>query len=250
MLSKSQNKYIRSLALQKHRDEERVYLAEGTKISEEWLQSGEQVKIIVATEQWLLAHRQLTERHPEADIYPVTEDELVALSLLPAPNQVMLVVRRPAYELPETVDEWCIALDKLQDPGNMGTIIRIADWFGIRYIFSSMDSVDAYNPKVVQAAMGGHLRVQVVKTDLPVFLSSVSLPVIAATLGGTNIYEVTPPAAGVLVIGNESKGISESLQAIATQKIMIPRIGGAESLNAGVSAGIICAFMLRPLKMA
>lgn len=244
MLTKSQSKYIRSLSMQKYRNEHQVFIAEGTKIAEEWLQSNAKVQYIAATEGWLEAQSGLLVQHPEATVIAVSEAELAMISLLPTPNQVLLVVHREDFQIPNVITEWCIALNTLQDPGNMGTIIRVADWFGIRHIFATADSVDAYNPKVVQAAMGGHLRVQVYTATMQQVFEMARVPIYAAVLGGTNIYHQTKAKAGVLVIGNESKGLSEEVQAMATHKITIPRIGGAESLNAGVSAGIICALLM------
>jgi TrmH family RNA methyltransferase len=149
-------------------------------------------------------------------------------------------------EEPAIVDNvpWYIALDGIQDPGNMGTIIRIADWFGITDLVCSPGCVDVYNPKVVQSAMGGHLRVRIHHRDLVDFLPALNLPLYAAVLGGTDVYEVGRPESGVLVIGNESRGVSPEVVDLATHRLTIPRKGGAESLNAGVSAGILCALML------
>ncbi len=244
MLSKAQSKYIRSLSHQKYRHENKVFVAEGTKIAEEWLRSDARIQKIVATQLWVDGNTALLGRHTEAELYVATEQELASVSLLATPNQVLLVVHTPMPAMP-VIAEWCLALDNIQDPGNMGTIIRIADWFGIKHIICGNGCVDVYNPKVVQAAMGGHLRVQLHETDLESFLAHTQLPVIAATLDGENIYTVTKPAAGVLVIGNESKGISEEILKYATNKVMIPRKGGAESLNAGVSAGILCALLMQ-----
>ena len=126
----------------------------------------------------------------------------------------------------------------------MGTIIRTADWFGVDQIVCSENCADIYNPKVVQSAMGGHLRVKLYEADIISFLSVTSLPKYAATLGGQSVYETGRAEAGVLIIGNESKGLSPAVIATANQKVMIPRKGGAESLNAGVSAGILCALLL------
>ena len=244
MLSKAQNKYIRSLTQQKFRQEHKVFLAEGAKIAEEWLNSSERIQIIAATEPWMAQNTTMIARHQEAEVHTVTESELASLSDLRTPNQVLLAVHlHDAKPVPQMTD-WCIALDGLQDPGNMGSIIRIADWFGIKHLVCGAGCVDVYNPKVVQAAMGGHLRVNLYEADLAQFLAKCTIPVIAATLDGSNIYSVNVPPAGVLVIGNESKGISAPIQALATQKVMIPRKGGAESLNAAVSAGILCALML------
>ena len=244
MLSKAQNKYIRSLSLQKYRKEHNVYIVEGDKIAREWLASDELVQMVVATQEWIEANKKLIHKHANASIHTVTEVELATISQLQTPNKVLLVVgHTPQY--PElNIKEWCIALDDLQDPGNLGTIIRIADWFGIKHLICSRSCVEAYNPKVIQSAMGGHLRVTVHSADLHDFLKNTDLPILAATLGGENVYSTKKPKAGILVIGNESRGISEDILKLATHKITIPKKGGAESLNAGVSAGILCALLL------
>ncbi|MES2704747.1 MAG: RNA methyltransferase [Bacteroidota bacterium] len=244
MLSKAQNKYIRSLTQQKFREEYKVFTAEGEKIAAEWLRSSSKLQMILATEEWASEYDELISRHPEAELHIVKDHELSALSSLQTANQVMLVAALPvAKSMPDFTD-WCIALDNLQDPGNMGTVIRIADWFGINQVICSPGCVDVYNPKVVQSAMGGHLRVDIYKADLTTWLTTTKLPRIAATLNGKNIYEVAKPAAGVLLIGNESRGLSPDLVALADMEVMIPRGGGAESLNAGVSAGILCALLV------
>jgi len=243
MLSKAQNKYIRSLTQQKFRNEYKLFIAEGSKIALEWLHSHAPVKMVITTAEWAHEHGSTIARHPEADCHIVKEFELLNLSALKTPNQALLVIPYPPHENIPVVNEWYIALDEIQDPGNMGTIIRIADWFGINNIICSPGCVDIYNPKVVQSAMGGHLRVKLFESDLVQFLDSVSLPKLAATLNGQNVYETDKPKAGVLIIGNESKGVSEKILDMATQKITIPRKGGAESLNAGVSAGILCALL-------
>ncbi|XZF15012.1 TrmH family RNA methyltransferase [Chitinophagaceae bacterium MMS25-I14] len=243
MLSKSQIKYIRSLGQQKYRKEHNVYLAEGEKIAGEWLKSAEKIQMIVGTEQWIATHKLFTDLHPEAEILTARPADLEAVSALQTPNQVLLVVEQPpAAPLPQK--EWCIALDTIQDPGNLGTIIRIADWFGINHVVCSEDSAEPFSPKVVQSAMGGHLRVKIHRTDLPAFFERSGMPVIAAALDGANVYEMKAPEYGIILIGNESKGISAELMAKATHKVTIPRRGGAESLNAGVSAGILCALLL------
>jgi TrmH family RNA methyltransferase len=197
---------------------------------------------IVAVESWLQRHADLVARHPEAVVMPVTEAELAAASSLTTPNQALVVARMPApAALPK--EEWCLVLETLQDPGNLGTIIRIADWFGIPHVVCSPDSADAFAPKVVQAGMGGHLRVQLHHTDLNAFLDQYQAPVLAAVLGGEDAHGCNPMPAAALLIGNESRGLSAGLQARASRRITIPRRGGAESLNAAVSAGILCALL-------
>lgn len=245
MLTKTQNKYIRSLTQQKYRKEHNVFIAEGDKIAREWLTSSAAIQMIVATEDWVDAHVRLIGKHPEASLHTVKEHELEQVSTLHTPNKVLLVVERPEAQNILPVSEWCIALDGIQDPGNMGTIIRIADWFGIKHIVCSPDCVDVYSPKVVQASMGGHLRIKLYEAELESFIDKVNMPVLAAVLGGSDVYQQAPLPAAVLLIGNESKGLSEALIQKAGLRVSIPRLGGAESLNAGVSAGILCALLKR-----
>lgn len=242
MLSNAQSKYIRSLSLQKYRKQYKVFIAEGDKIAREWLSSDQQINMIVATEDWLAENTALLQAHQEAEVATVTTEELQKVSTLQTPNKVLLVVPYPDAQRAEPAG-WCIALNQVQDPGNLGTIIRIADWFGIDSVICSPDCVDFYNPKVVQSAMGGHLRVKLMVKKLPEFMQQTSLPVYAATLGGTNVYDVGRQAEGVLLIGNESKGLPDELVELCDNTVTIPRSGGAESLNAGVSAGILIALL-------
>nr|WP_165836248.1 RNA methyltransferase [Taibaiella soli] len=229
---------------QKYRKEHNVYLAEGEKLAEEWLQSNAVIKMIVAEEPWIDANQALIRRHPDAELLIAKSSDLESISLLQTPNKVLLVVETPKEKAKLPQSGWCIALDTIQDPGNMGTIIRIADWFGITDIVCSHDCVEAFNPKVVQSGMGGHLRVNIHKTDLDGYLSQTKMPVFAAILEGTDVYDMPRNENGILLIGNESKGIHPQLIAKASHKVTIPRKGGAESLNAGVSAGILCALLL------
>lgn len=241
MLTKAQVKDIRSLAEHKYRKELRCYTVEGDKMAREWLNSTSNIKEIFALKDWAADNKELISRHPEAGFHVIEQHELERISTLQTPNSALLVVRIPDAQPAFPGNEWCIALDKLQDPGNMGTIIRIADWYGIRHIVASPESVDFYNPKVLQSAMGGHLRVQLHTASLPALLKDLDIPVLAAVLDGKSIYTLPKPAAAVLLIGNESKGLSEETLRLATEKILIPRLGGAESLNAAVATGIICA---------
>jgi TrmH family RNA methyltransferase len=246
MLSKLQNKYIRSLSQHKFRLEYGVFIVEGVKIVAEWLQSTCQIQHIVAVEEWVAQHTAAIARHPEAELHVVKQHELESLSELRTPNQVLAVVRQNGISPVKPKEGWVLALDGIQDPGNMGTILRIADWFGIHHIVASPDSVDFYNPKVVQAAMGAHLRISLSTADLPEALGNIGFTKYAATLNGTPCQNVARPASGVLIIGNESKGISEPVLALADQEVTIPRGpgSGAESLNAAVAAGILCALLL------
>ncbi len=244
MLTNAQNKYIRSLSQQKFRNEYKVFIVEGEKLAAEWLISDSRIQMIVATEEWVGHNTALISQHSEAQLCVTTDSGLDAISGLQTPNKVLLVVELPAEPVLNLGNEWCLALEDIQDPGNMGTIIRIADWFGIGHVVCSSGCVNVFNPKVVQSAMGGHLRVKLHEADLNSFLSSSPLVKYAATLHGENIYHCERTASGILIIGNESKGISAQIAGLADKQITIPRRGGAESLNAGISAGIICALLL------
>ncbi len=244
MLTKAQIKYIKSLTERKIRNDAKAFKASGEKLATEWLLSNKAIEMVIGTTEWISLHSNLLAKHPEARYFEVKESELAALTTLQTPNQVLLVIPIPESTAIPIGNEWYIALDDIQDPGNLGTIIRIADWFGISNVICSPGCVDQYNPKVVQSAMGSHLRVSVYESNLVPFLQSISLPKIAATLGGEPVYGMKRMEAGVLIIGNESKGISESVLKMATNKVTIPGKGGAESLNAAVSAGILCALLL------
>lgn len=245
MLSKAQIKYIQSLQHKKNRQKSSQYIAEGDKIVQELLQAGMPVKAVYATSAWLLQHSQLLDRLPADAVKEVDQAALKQLSALTTPNNAMALLDMPPAQggLPQegTV---VLALEAIQDPGNMGTLIRIADWFGIRQIIVSPDCVDVYNPKTIQATMGSIARVQVKEMDIRTLLEESKLPSYAATLQGEDITRFTTLREGIILIGNEGRGLTEETIAQATHRITIPRLGGAESLNAAVAAGIICGRLL------
>jgi TrmH family RNA methyltransferase len=244
MLSKAQIKYIRSLNQQKYRKEHQAFVAEGDKIVREWLDSDAPIEQIAAIESWANENDALIAKHPGAAVHIISEQELDSISSLKTPNKVLITVAIPEVAESLPVSGWSLALENLQDPGNMGTIIRIADWFGIESIICSEDCVDVYNPKVVQSAMGGHLRVKLFEADLFEFSTLQKRPIIAATLNGKSLYDLAPFTEAVLLIGNESKGLTAPLMEQATYQATIPKRGGAESLNAAVSTGILCSHLL------
>jgi len=244
MLSKAQIKYIRSLTQQKYRKEHNVFIAEGDKIAREWLSGSQRLQYIIGLPDWLEENKALIAGHNEAAVIAAEESELTNISTLQTAHKALLVVEMAEHAVTPYASGWSIALDRIQDPGNMGTIIRIADWFGISQILLSPDCVDVYNPKVVQAAMGGHLRVRFCEVDLYTFVKTTSVPVLAATLSGNSIYDISILEEAVLLIGNESKGLDPVLTELASHKVTIPGKGGAESLNAAVSAGIICSHLM------
>ena len=245
MLSKAKIKYIQSLKHSKSRTENNAFVIEGEKIVEEWLTTGSGVELVVCTNTWAEKNKIIVNKLPSNGFFVVEDHVLNSLSFLQTPNQVLAVVTIPLVQEPKCVGNWVIALDTIQDPGNMGTIIRIADWFGVKDIVCSVGCVDVYNHKVIQAAMGSHLRVNVCEKDLVSYLPSQNVPVFVAALGGENAYGIQFPDAGILVIGNESNGVSMGVKSIAHHCVTIPKKGGAESLNAAVSAGIFCALINR-----
>lgn len=246
-MTKAQIKFIQSLSRQKYRKEHNAYLVEGDKNAKEWLQSGCKVQYIAANSSWFNINETLVKKHPEAALIPAEDFELEKITSLQHAQQVLLVVEMPA-PLPfvQAKKEWSLFLEKIQDPGNMGTIIRTADWFGIRQIVCSPDCVEIYNPKVVQASMGSLLRVNIIEMDTKDFLQKNNQPMYAAYLGGTDMRLLKEPEQGVIAMGNESQGLSPLITEAANHKITIPGAGSAESLNVAVATGIICAqLMLR-----
>lgn len=242
MLVKSQVKYIQSLGQKKSRDESGTFIAEGPKIVSELLQEiPGQVQQVLGLKEWLTDHAGLLNG---VETIEISEAELEKISQLQTPNQVVAVLRK--FEQVTEVKlkgKLVLALDTLQDPGNLGTIIRIADWFGIEHIVCDHDSADLYNPKVVQATMGSIARVKLLYTDLAGWLAEQKTTVYAAALEGEDITIMQKPAEGIIVIGNESKGISPAILQLVTKKITIPQKGKAESLNAAVATGIILSHL-------
>jgi RNA methyltransferase, TrmH family len=244
MLSKSRLKYIQSLSHKKFREASAEFIIEGPKIVEEFLLNRpELINEIFTLDTWLQgAKRMLSSVKPEK-VFSVSENELEKISGLSTPNQVMALVQKPNQPtVPDLRNRITLVLDNIQDPGNLGTIIRTADWFGIDQVVCSKESAELYNPKVIQSTMGSILRVAVIYTDIEQWIEKVQdIPIYCTALNGMNLYETGPVKEGLLIIGNESKGVRASVMQAATKKITIPRFGGAESLNAAVAAGIVMA---------
>lgn len=212
----------------------------------EVLSSGSlQVEMVVAQAGWLEEHGHLL-RNVET-VVPVEAGELKKISLLTTPNQVLLVAKQPdlAFDKAAVSAGTSLFLDDVRDPGNMGTILRIADWFGVKWVFCSQDCVEVFNPKVVQASMGAFLRVKSLEISFEALKAQLpDLPVYGTVLDGASIFSEKPVKASIIAIGNESKGLSPGIQDCLTHRISIPKGegGGAESLNAAVATGIVCAF--------
>jgi TrmH family RNA methyltransferase len=244
MVTKSEVKYIQSLAHKKFRDEEKLFVLEGVKIVGELLKEfPHRVKKLFALESWVATHASIVPSSVE--VVAVLSYELEKISFLQHPNEVLVLVDMPAVRPAKPMEHGItLVLDQLQDPGNLGTIIRTCDWFGVKQIICSVDTVDAFNPKVVQAAMGSIMRIDIIYTDLAdFFLSSKGVPIYAAVLHGESVFKTSFLRPCFLLIGNESKGISDALLSMASNTITIPQIGAAESLNAAVATGIILAEM-------
>lgn len=246
MLSKSDVKYIQSLAYKKYRDEAGVFVMEGVKMIEELIEAfPERVQRVYATETWAKQHPKIAEGINELIL--VEPFELEKISFLTTPNEVLALVSKNTLEENSNFNNGItVVLDQIQDPGNLGTIIRTCDWFGVNNIVCSIDTVDAFMPKVVQSSMGSILRLDIFYKNLSSFLlENTEVPIYAAELGGKSIHEISYSNPAFLIIGNESKGISKEISCIATQKIMIPRLGNAESLNAAVATAIILSCMTK-----
>ena len=237
MVTKSAVKYIQSLQHKKFRDAYGRFVAEGPKLVDELLElDAFPCEMVYATKDW----KQPPGINSQIKVEVIENFELEKISGLSQPNQVVAIFeKKTIHPDPKKSAGWIIALENIQDPGNLGTIIRIADWFGIDHIICSHGTADVYNPKVVQSTMASLARVHISYHDLAEILPALNRPIIAATLGGSSLDEFQIKENGVLLIGNESKGISEDLQKIANHNITIPRRGKAESLNAAVATGIL-----------
>lgn len=249
MLSKSKIKYIRSLELKKNRKEEQVFVAEGHKLVGDLL-GHFPCRLLVAMRSWL-------EEHPQVaadEIIEVTREELTRASLQKTPQEVLAIFVQPRHELcPEVVSRsLCLALDDIQDPGNLGTIIRLADWFGIEHIFCSQGTVDVYHPKTVQATMGALARVKLHYVDLPSLIASLKdVPVYGTFLDGDNMYTETLTENGLIVMGNEGNGVSREVASLVNKRLYIPNYPPqretSESLNVAVATAVVCSEFRRRL---
>lgn len=240
MLSKAKIKYIKSLQLKKKRLQEKLFVVEGTKSVLEFINSKFTTAIVYGTKTFAEENINIL-RQQDIEFEIAEENELNQAGYLTSNNSAIALVNMPEPS-PLLIEEegWTIALDNINDPGNFGTIIRIADWYGIGRIAISANSVDVFNPKVVTASKGSLTRVQVEYVDLSKLLSNYKGSIIGADMNGKDIHSFEPSKGGVLLMGSESHGISNELQKILTDKITIPRIGSAESLNVGVATAIIC----------
>lgn len=234
MVSKNQIKRITSLLQKKYRKQEQLFFVEGVKGVQELLDSNFELVELFTTNSELFSV-------DKSKVYAITESELQKISALTTPNTCLALFKIPAAVSFEEKG-LLVALDDVRDPGNLGTIIRLCDWFGIKTLFCSEESVDVYNPKVVQATMGSISRVNVVYGNLEKFLSETKLPVFGTFMDGKNIYKETLPNEGIIVMGNEANGISKAIENLVSERIAIPRFGdlqATESLNVATATAII-----------
>jgi TrmH family RNA methyltransferase len=248
MFTKNQAKLIRSLQDKKSRTETGLFLVEGEKNVLELLNSDFVIDLLLITDGFLEKHGGLV-KGKIASYEIVSESDLEKNGTLGTNDSALAVVRQK-QDIPLEMknDELIIALDKVQDPGNLGTIIRIADWYKIRNIVASKDTVDFYNPKVISASKGSFARVDVSYVDLRDYLSKANMPILGAYLKGENIHKIDFPKGGILLVGNESNGINDDLGEFVTKKITIPSYGKMESLNVAMATAIIVDNWKRNLK--
>jgi TrmH family RNA methyltransferase len=245
MLSKNVIKIINSLRIKKFRNEAGLFIAEGDRLVEELLASSIRIKAIYHTSAWG------SMKTSDFETITVSTDDMKKISGLASPSNVLALVYIPEFDLslPELTQSLTIALDEIQDPGNLGTIIRLANWFGIETIICSTDTVDAFSPKVIQSCMGAISKVKVIYCNLPEVIYNLknkhNLPIYGTFMEGTNIYSEKLSSTGLIVMGNEGNGISPQIERLVTHKIHIPSFASnpatVESLNVAMAAAIVCS---------
>ena len=248
-ISKNTIKFINSLRLKKFRQKYNNFIVEGDKITREAIiEFPALIDAIYALPSWDGQHQ--VQSDLQERIYTVTAQELKKISALHTPNQVLAIMQMPdlAMDWTQFPQGFSLYLDGIQDPGNMGTILRIADWFGITTVLCAKNCVDSYNPKVIQATMGAFLRVKCLEYSIDDIKQRFpDFPIFGAAMDGVDVFQLQKPDKGLIVIGNEGNGMATSTEALISQKIAIPAAANsrAESLNAAVATGIICAAFKR-----
>ncbi|UIR56591.1 RNA methyltransferase [Sphingobacterium sp. SRCM116780] len=249
MLSKAQITLISSLQNKKFRKQHGLFIVEGIKSVLEFLSSSYQVDSIFYTED---VQTKVGKISGKIKSYPLSENEFQKISALKSPQGILALVHIPEQKELNVADfrsQHTLLLDDVQDPGNLGTIIRTAEWFGFQNIICSIGTVDAYNPKVVQATMGSLSRIHVHYVDLKAFILAAKIPVFGALLNGESIYQTDWPQESFIILGNEGNGISEEIIQLVDKPVAIPRIGQAESLNVAVATTIFCSEIARTKKL-
>jgi RNA methyltransferase, TrmH family len=247
-LSKTKVKLIKSLGFKKFRLQENAFVVEGAKNIEHLLASDYVIRMVVGTADFLALHHDIIAQRTQ-EIFQADQKLLATLGNFQS-NNTGLAVATPKPNIPVTISQqqYSLVLDGIQDPGNLGTIIRIADWYGISVIVCSLDTVELYNPKVLQASMGSFTNVRLYYTELVHYLSQVKMPIVGTFTTGENLHQAVLPAGGLVVIGHETRGISEELMPYIQQRVSIPKYGKAESLNAAVATAVVCDSLRRVTK--
>ncbi len=238
MISKAKTKFIKSLQVKKYRVEEQCFVVEGAKSVSELLKSDFETLTLLGNSNFFLAHEKKIDKSIET--IEVTEKELSELGSFQSNETVIAVARmKKNVAVAFHQNEYGIVLDDIRDPGNLGTIIRIADWYGVKNIVASEQTADFYNSKVISASMGSFCRVNVFYTSIASYLDDAKTTVYGTFLNGDNVHHTTFEKGGLIVIGNEAHGISVEVERFVDHRISIPRFGQAESLNAGVATAIV-----------
>ena len=248
MLSKSQISFVNALHQKKHRKEHSLFIVEGSKSIVEFTQSIYRIQTIFHTPEALPKLSNLSQK---VKLQEITDFELKKISTLTTPHDALALIHIPTRTnilLESFRGNFVLVLDGIQDPGNLGTIIRTADWFDLKHIICSMDTVDAYSPKTVQASMGSLSRINIYYENLNSLLSHTEMPVYGTLLKGNSLYDMEFGNEGYLILGNEGNGISESVKELIHTPVTIPRFGQAESLNVAITAAIICSELKRKNK--
>lgn len=245
MISKQKQKFIKSLQLKKYRKQSQNFLIEGEKSVVELLHSQFKINTIIATKPFIEGHQDIFSGKT-SEIIEVSDKLLNQLSSLTTNTEALAVADIPE-DIPFSSDSqfYIPVYENLQDPGNLGTIIRICDWYGLEKIILSEDSVDCFNPKVIQASMGSFTRVKAYYINIHEYIQEQNNPVIGTTLSGEDLYEFNWPEKGLILFGNESKGISSKLEKKLDRKVTIPKVGNAESLNVGTASAVIIDNIIR-----
>lgn len=240
MLSKARIKFIKSLQVKKYRLQEQRFVVEGAKSVIELLNSDFSVEILLATKPFILGNTSLLAGF-RGELVEVSPKDLITLGEFQTNDSALAVAQiKPNEKLSPSPTEYTLVLDDIRDPGNFGTIIRLADWYGIKSIIASSETADFYNPKVLHSSMGSFTRVSIWHTELQGFLEDACVPIYGAFLDGENVHTVSWADGGFIVVGNEAHGISHTIEKLITHRITIQGFGKAESLNAAIATGIIC----------
>lgn len=241
MFSKQQQKYVQSLQIKKYRQEHQCFLVEGAKSVVELLNANFEIELLLCTERFFIDNEKKLKK---ISVEQISQAELEKLGTLQSNDAALAVVKmRENSFLSADKNEFVLVLDDIRDPGNLGTILRIADWYGIKKVICSQNTVDFYNPKVISASMGSFTRIKAYYSEISKYIENldkkVNIEIIGTFLNSENVHRFEFPTSGYIVLGNESNGISEEVEKFITKKITIPRFGDAESLNVGIATAVV-----------